>query len=114
MATPAPLEYAPPPPSRSTRRGPQYALALAANLCGLTFAAYVTVASTTSPWGWLGVPAWLVAVAGSLLQMALTVWAATVFVELSRVSWRDPLIWVACLATAGYLIALPVTLVASR
>ena len=112
---PAPLDYAGPPSSPGAdRRGPQYALALSANLCGLTFAGYLAFTSGAEPWTWSGMPGWLVAVAGGLLQVGLTVWGASVSVELRRPTWYDPLVWVAWLATAGYLIALPLVLVATR
>jgi hypothetical protein len=89
-------------------------LALSANLCGLTFAAYVAFSGGSDRWAWSWLPVWLLTVAGSLVQMGLTVWAATVSVELPHPSRFDPLIWVAWLATAGYLVALPLALVASK
>jgi hypothetical protein len=111
---PALLDYAVPPATPSDRRGVPYVLALSANLCGLTFAAYMAVVGGTERWAWAWLPAWLAATVGGVLQVGLTTWAAAVAVELRRPAWYDPLIWVAWLATAGYLIALPVTLVACR
>ena len=112
---PAPLDYAGSASSpQPDRRGPLYVLVLSANLCGLTLAAYVAFVSGTGRWAWPWLPAWLVAVAGGVVQIGLTAWAGAVAVELRRPSWFDPLIWVAWLATVGYLVALPVTLVATR
>jgi hypothetical protein len=112
---PAPLDYASPPVSpASDRRGPQYVLAFTANLCGLGFAVWMAYAAGRSqPWALAWLPVWVVTVAGSVVQIGLTVWAATVSVELHRPSRFDPLVWVAWLATAGYLVALPLALVAT-